>query len=275
MGRPRIAALAVDVDGTLLDPHHLIRPAVRDAVAQITAAGVTVIVASARFPGALRAIQEGLGVTGRPLVACQGSVAGWFSTGGFERLYELAIRPELTRAVLDLAASHALPVSRFGADAWHVARGDAMAGQEAAIVGCEPIAVRDLRSVAEPAGKLTVMAPAGREGELADLAQRLPPGVRGSISRPDYLEIVDDRVSKATALEVVLRHLGLAPSQLAAAGDGANDEEMLRLAAVGIAMGHAPASLRALATWTVPSNEEDGLAVGIRRLLADGLVAGG
>jgi Cof subfamily protein (haloacid dehalogenase superfamily) len=275
MARPPIEALAVDVDGTLLDPQHRIRPAVREAVAELTAAGVTVIVASARYPGALRAIQDSIGVAGRPLVACQGSVAGWFSAGGFERLYELPIHPDLTRAVLDLAASLALPVSRFGADAWHVARGDTMAGQEAAIVGCEPSVVSDLRSVDEPAGKLTVMAPAGREGDLAILARRLPRGVRGSISRPDYLEIVDVRVSKAIALEVVLRHLGLAPSQLAAAGDGANDEEMLRMAAVGIAMGHAPASLRALATWTVPSNEDDGLAVGIRRLMADGLVAGG
>lgn len=271
----RVTALALDVDGTLLDPSHRIRPPVRDAVADLPARGVTVILASARFPGALREIQSELGLAGSLLVACQGAVVGWFSDERLVRVQEVSLADASARTVMALAAAAGLAVSHFSADAWHVAAGDPMAGQEAAIVGCQPTVVADLRDLPVRPSKLTVMAPRGREGELDALALALPANVRASTSRPDYLEIVDGGVSKASALEAALAHLGIPVGQLAAAGDGQNDEEMLRLASVSIAMGHAPATLRAIATYTVPSNGDDGLAVGIRRLLADGLVGPG
>jgi Cof subfamily protein (haloacid dehalogenase superfamily) len=268
-----IAALAIDVDGTLLDPDHRIRPAVRDAVRRVADAGVDVILASARFPGALHAIQGELGLIGQVLVACQGGVAGRFTEGGFERIHEMPIAPSDAAVVLAAAEAADLPVSYFGAETWHVRRNDPMAGQEAAIVGRDPIAVEDLALVASPVFKLTVMAPAGHWGELGPLAEALPGSVRASISRPDYLEIVDAGTSKASALASVLGFLGLADHDLAAAGDGANDVEMLEFAALGIAMGHAPDELKDVATWIVPSNAADGLAAAIDRLFADGRIS--
>jgi Cof subfamily protein (haloacid dehalogenase superfamily) len=265
-----IAALAIDVDGTLLDPDHRIRPAVRDAVGRVADAGVDVILASARFPGALHAIQGELGLIGQVLVACQGGVAGRFTEGGFERIHEMPIAPSDAAVVLAAAEAADLPVSYFGAETWHVRSGDSMAGQEAAIVGCEPTAVEDLSLVVGPAFKLTMMAPAGRWSDLGSMAEALPASVRGSISRPDYLEIVDGGTSKASALASVLRFLGLTARHLAAVGDGANDVEMLEFAALGIAMGHAPDAVKDVATWIVPSNASDGLAAAIDRLVADG-----
>jgi hypothetical protein len=144
-----------------------------------------------------------------------------------------------------------------------------MAGQEAAIVGCEPTVVEDLGLVAGPVFKLTLMAPAGRWNDLGSIARALPTSVRGSISRPDYLEIVDGETSKASALASALGFLGLTAQQLAAVGDGANDVEMLEFAALGIAMGHAPVALKDVATWIAPSNASDGLAAAIDRLMGD------
>lgn len=272
-----IRALALDIDGTLLDPSHRIRPAVRDAVRRVDAAGVAVILASARYSGAMRALQAELGLEGRLMVACQGGVSGRFTgSATFEVVDAHPIVTADALAVLDVAAKRNLPVSWFGAATWTVGEGDSMAQQEADIVGVTPAWVPDLRAIAhaQHAHKVTVMAPAGREGELAAVAAELPAGLRGAISRADYLEITDRSVSKASALAAVLRHLGLEPSQLAAAGDGANDEEMLRLAGHSMAMGHAPASLRSLATWILPTNAEDGLAAGLDRLFAEGLIDG-
>lgn len=274
MSLPHIRALALDIDGTLLAPDHRIRPVVREAVRRAHEAGVIVILASARYPGAMRALQAELGLAGRLMVACQGASAGRYDEeGAFEAVDAHPIAAADAHAVLAAAAARNLPVSRFGAASWTVVADDPMAGQEAEIVGCEPHVVADLGAVAEPAHKLTVMAPSGRERELAGVAAALPPGVRGAISRADYLEVTRADVSKASALAALLAHLGLDRGQLAAAGDGANDAEMLGLAAVSMAMGHAPDALRALATWTLPTNADDGLAAGIARLFSDGLVA--
>lgn len=275
MTRRRIAALAVDVDGTLLNPDHRISDAVAAAVADLRAAGVKVILASARYPGSMLGIQAELGVLGELFVGSQGGVAGRFADGRFELLGGWPIEPGATRGVLDVAEAMGLPVSHFSADVWTVEIGDPMIDHEVEIVEHEPAFATDLRLLAEPAYKLSIKAPPGREPELAEAARRLPDGVRGAISSPNYLEIVDRHVSKATGVAAALAALGITPEQLAAAGDGANDVEMVRLAALGMAMGHAPASLHAVATWSLPSSADDGLAVGIRRLLAAGLNAGG
>ena len=132
--------------------------------------------------------------------------------------------------------------------------------------------VEDLAHVESSAFKLTVMAPARRWGELGSFADALPGSVRGSISRPDYLEIVDAGTSKASALASVLRLLGLTAQHLATVGDGANDVEMLEFAALGIAMGHAPDALKNVATWIAPSNDDDGLAAAVDRLVAEGQI---
>jgi Cof subfamily protein (haloacid dehalogenase superfamily) len=268
----QISVVATDIDGTLLNPVHRISPAVRAAVARLSAAGVTVILASARFPGAMRAIQVELGLLGEPLVACQGAATGHFTAAGFQPGLLAPISLGATRRIIAEARNLGLAVSHFDDRQWRVQPDDSMAEQEAAIVGCEPERVPDLAALVTPPTKLTVMAPAGRKGRLAAMAQRLPADVSGAISRPDYLEIVTAGVSKASAITALLDERGVDPGELAAIGDGANDEAMLRAAAIGIAMGHAPARLRGLATWVVPSNAADGVAVAIERLFQAGLI---
>ena len=50
-----------------------------------------------------------------------------------------------------------------------------------------------------------------------------------------------------------------------AVGDAPNDREMLAWAGVGVAMAGAPPEVRAVAGWTAPSNEEDGVAAALYR----------
>ena len=56
---------------------------------------------------------------------------------------------------------------------------------------------------------------------------------------------------------------------LAAFGDGDNDREMISYARVGVAMGNASPECKKAADWIAPSNEEDGVAWGIEKLLEE------
>lgn len=98
-----------------------------------------------------------------------------------------------------------------------------------------------------------------------DVAPLLPAGVRtmplsiGGFSG-DCGEILPTDVDKAVAMEDVLKHFGLPNEASVAIGDGHNDVGMLRLAAVGIAMGNASAGVRQAADLVTDVVEQDGLA---------------
>ena len=66
-----------------------------------------------------------------------------------------------------------------------------------------------------------------------------------AFSKPNFLEIMNSTASKANALEVVARDLGIARDEIIAFGDGLNDMEMLEFAGRGIAMINGHEDLKA------------------------------
>ena len=86
------------------------------------------------------------------------------------------------------------------------------------------------------------------------------------------LDILPAGCSKASALEHLAQLRRLTPADILAIGDNWNDVAMLRLAGHAALMSNAPADLKALANssgWTtVPSNNEDGVAIAIEAALA-------
>lgn len=90
------------------------------------------------------------------------------------------------------------------------------------------------------------------------------------------LEFTVHGSSKADGLRFLTRRLGLTTAQCAAIGDSENDAALLQCAGLGIAMGSAPADIRALADAVTASNAEDGVARAIHRfLLCEGTLAVG
>ena len=63
--------------------------------------------------------------------------------------------------------------------------------------------------------------------------------------------------------------LGVDPAHTVAIGDQRNDLEMLRWAALGVAMGQAPPEVVEAADEQTLTVEEDGLAVVLERVLAE------
>ncbi len=66
-------------------------------------------------------------------------------------------------------------------------------------------------------------------------------------------------VSKATGIEVVLKHYGCDRADSVAIGDGYNDLEMIEYAGTGIAMGNGVGSLKQLADHVTADINDDGL----------------
>jgi hydroxymethylpyrimidine pyrophosphatase-like HAD family hydrolase len=88
-----------------------------------------------------------------------------------------------------------------------------------------------------------------------------------SEDRTDHqlLKIMDKRVSKAVALQMVVKHYGLLMDNVMAIGDAPNDVAMLQIAGVSVAMDNAHRLVKGVADWIAPSNNDHGVCAALQR----------
>jgi hydroxymethylpyrimidine pyrophosphatase-like HAD family hydrolase len=82
------------------------------------------------------------------------------------------------------------------------------------------------------------------------------------------VDVVSDTAGKGAALAALAGEQGLAPQECAAVGDYLNDIPMLTWAGWAVAMGQAPAEVRAVADAVVASSAEHGAAEALLAIAA-------
>ncbi|MGL4607079.1 MAG: Cof-type HAD-IIB family hydrolase [Eubacteriaceae bacterium] len=92
-------------------------------------------------------------------------------------------------------------------------------------------------------------------------------GVKAVTSFKNGLEIIPEKANKGKALEMLCRYLEMPLKSVMAIGDSENDLEIIRTAGLGVAMGNGFSTVKKDATWIVGSNEEDGVAEAIQKML--------
>ncbi|KAA9306855.1 Cof-type HAD-IIB family hydrolase [Streptococcus anginosus] len=89
-------------------------------------------------------------------------------------------------------------------------------------------------------------------------------GVR---SQPVIYEAMPKGTTKATALRELAQRLDIKPQEIMALGDANNDIEMLEFAGFGVAMGNSSDYVKKLADYVTDSNDENGVATAIEKLI--------
>ena len=89
------------------------------------------------------------------------------------------------------------------------------------------------------------------------------------IDRDNDGEISYKEAGKDSGVRFLLDHLKIAREHLAAFGDGDNDSGMLQLAGIGVAVANAVPGCLAAADRITGSNDEDGVAAELERILAE------
>ncbi len=105
---------------------------------------------------------------------------------------------------------------------------------------------------------------------LVDLTARFGGQLQVVQSFPLYVELTHREASKGKAVEWLASHWGVPRQEVMAIGDQGNDCSMIEWAGLGVAMGNAVASVKAIADWVAPSAQEDGAAVAIERFALGG-----
>ena len=101
--------------------------------------------------------------------------------------------------------------------------------------------------------------------KAAALLKGLPFFVSESV--PNDIEVMPLGVDKGTGLSALAAYLNLTPAEVMAVGDGENDLAMLRYAGLSVAMGNACDTVKKTARVVTETNDEDGLAKAVERVL--------
>ncbi|MCR5833494.1 MAG: Cof-type HAD-IIB family hydrolase [Selenomonadaceae bacterium] len=92
------------------------------------------------------------------------------------------------------------------------------------------------------------------------------------LSSNNWVDVMALNVNKGVAVKNIQRVMNFKPEECAAFGDYLNDCEMLEAVGYGFAMANAHPDLKEIAKFETKSNNQDGVFVGIRRLIAYGLI---
>lgn len=103
---------------------------------------------------------------------------------------------------------------------------------------------------------------------LAALAEEFPE-LSVACSLPGNVELTHRDATKGAAMTALCAHLGIPLERAAAFGDERNDCSMLAAAGLGVAMGNAAPEAKAAARLVTGTNQEDGVARTLLRLLEE------
>jgi HAD superfamily hydrolase (TIGR01484 family) len=257
-GTWRPKAVALDIDGTLLDEDETISLAVIDAVRR-TAAQVPVILATGRSWHGAMSVTATLELPPGFVVCSNGARTLSYPDG--EVLDERTFDPS---TVIASVRRHA-PTARMAVEEHGFGHRVTAPFPDGDLQG-EIRVVTDEELAPEPVTRLIIRDPDRSEADFVELAERLGlHGVSYFVGWTAWLDIAPEGVDKSTGLKVVLAQYGLEPEDLLAIGDGRNDIEMLEYAGLGIAMDSAPDEVKAAADEVTKSVRDDGVAAVLAR----------
>lgn len=95
------------------------------------------------------------------------------------------------------------------------------------------------------------------------------PDLHLSSSTANGIDFTRKGTNKGEALEFVSKHSGIPMNMMMTIGDNRNDIEMIQKAGFGVAMGNAIPELKEKADWVTASNDDDGLALAIEKILSE------
>jgi|BarGraNGADG00212_2_1021979.scaffolds.fasta_scaffold11634_2 Cof subfamily protein (haloacid dehalogenase superfamily) len=259
-----IHLVASDLDETLLRSDGSVSQRTLDALARTVAAGIRVVLVSARSPGWLAPEAARLGLDGIGICA-NGAIVYDYEESRV--LIHRPLEPETVRELvhgLRLAA----PGVVFGCE-----RPSGFVAEPAyqplyAARGSIPRADA-LAFLSEPVTKLVLQHPELPQAELHAIAGDFGgERVEACYSGAGLVEIAAAGVTKGAALAELCAELGIDSSEAIAFGDMINDIPMLAWAGRGVAVANAHPELLKVADEVTASNDEDGVALVLETMLA-------
>lgn len=274
MIRPEAIRLFVcDIDGTLVRRDKSLSDGNVAAVKRLTQMGLAVTLISARPISGIIHLAERLMLEG-PFGAFNGGTL--FDLGGADGVRTIGnperIAPQVAETLLAIYDAAKIDTWLFAQGQWFTRNPDnPHIPREILSSRINPTIRDDLTSVRGSVDKIVGVS------DDADLLRRLEhealaaTATRATValSQSYFLDATGPDANKGDGLAAIAASMRIPLEQVAVIGDMANDLPMFARAGLSIAMGQAPDQVRSAADWVSASNEDDGVARAIDRLIRE------
>lgn len=269
----KIRLAAIDIDGTLFNNHSQISEKNQSQIRRCTEKGVEIIISTGRpYAGLPAELLSSLGI--RYAITANG--AGIYALPDKKCIYESCMSAELVCRILPKLQEKEIHLDAFidgdgysqHSCAAHIDRLDMPESNRAYIKATRTFT--DDLAVYIRENQLAVQKMLVNFYPLADGTLPHREEVKEQLaSYPEItflsggyhnLEFTKAGTTKGSGLLYLCSHLGISPDETMAIGDTQNDLDILRTAAIGVAMGNAGDEVKKAADYVTLSNLEDGVA---------------
>lgn len=258
-----------DIDGTLLNKDRNLSDLTKEVFQQLQKQ-VPVVLISSRMPQAMRHLQHDLHIAHQPLICYNGGLVLIDNKTVSSTEIPLPIIASLHQFNTGINCH----LSLYNSEEWYVPQMDQWAKREENNTQVSPVVlsnekvIKKWRSEKKGAHKIMCM---GEKEHIDRITEFLSGNYQNELhlyrSKDTYLEIANRKVSKLTAIKILLeKHFHLQLEDCVAFGDNYNDYEMLHAVGRGIAVGNAKPEILEIANEITHHGKEDGVAISLQKL---------
>lgn len=264
---PPISLVALDLDGTLLDPREDISPANRRAIRALLEAGVRVVLVTGRGVDTPIRIAHELELN-VPVICCHGALTKDFLSN--RTLGHIPVPLQYAKPMIEYAEQNGLDAAIYTDERFYRLAGSRLYMEDmrgptwhevdsfAQVLHAAPTFMRffgrdAVEGVREAFGSAQVHFKYETWGEYEELA------------------VTSIEATKKNALARLCEEYRIPPERVMAVGDSRNDVPMMRWAGIGVAMGNALPEVKQAVEHVTASNDADGVALAIDRYVLDPL----
>jgi Cof subfamily protein (haloacid dehalogenase superfamily) len=265
----KISLVLADVDGTLVTADKVLTQRAKAAVKALHAAGIAFAITSGRPPRGMAMLIDPLDLK-TPIAGFNGGI---FVKPNMTVIEEHVLAADIAKRALDVILQHAMDAWVYTGSDWLVRNADAPhVAREQWTVKFAPTLVRDFEGALDHAAKIVgVSDDYGLVARCENDAQKaLGENASAARSQPYYLDITNPDANKGTVVTTLSKMLSIPTAEIATLGDMQNDVLMFRKSGLSIAMGNASAEVQAQANLVTDSNNDEGFAKAIEKLVLSG-----
>ena len=262
----KISLVLADVDGTLVTEEKVLTKRAQNAVSALQSADIRFAITSGRPPRGMAMLFDVLDIE-TPIAGFNG---GLFVERDLTILEQKTVPPDVVRQAIDLMRGHGLDTWVYCGNDWLITKIDAPhVAREAWTVKFEPKVVADVAEYLQQVAKIVGVSDDLDRVRRCEADAQAAFGQRATATRsqPYYLDVTHKEANKGAVVEYLSRHLGVPEEQIATLGDQPNDVLMFKRSGLSIAMGNASDQVKAQASVTTDSYNDEGFAKAVERFV--------